>query len=507
MIAASPPSLERWTVAALLAALSTMLIAAGVAALRLPGMVAIAIGLIVAAPLALWLAKRLPSAWDGIRRRRPLLSALWLLLALATLARTAGVAMFMADPAHAAVSAYGFDPFYTGHSCFSGYWQAANLAQQGVPNLYDVQHYYGKTHGIFRFDEFLYLPQFLLLPMVGVSLGGDFDQLRAIWFLIEGGALIACMIALCAWIGDRAGRRAALLIPAVWIATPVLLTLQLGNFQLTAISLSVVAMALFLRERPVLGGALFGFAVFKLFPGILGIWLIATRRWKAVGWTLGFSLLYTVAAWLWFGDAPFRALFEYNLPRMASGESWAFLEMKELGFVAAINDSVPGMVYKLRALDVPGMSRALVQQVSWGWTLIVVALTLLSARRASRMSRLELAANWLALLALASFRSPFLPDHSGLFAPLWIWSLVVAGSAMQGGRVFLFALFWTALAAVLPFTGTALDEGMDRFVVSTASQIVAIGLCLWIVLRRPAGTVGRPADSLPVPFTPQAAAA
>lgn len=503
MITASSPSPERWIVAALLALLSSMLIAVGVSALPVPGVAAIAIGLLAAAPLSPWIARRLPQAWDGLCRRRPLLSALWLLLALATLARTAGVALFMADPSQAALSAFGFDPFYTGHSCFSGYWQAAHLAHDGVQNLYDVQHYYGKTHGIFRFDEFLYLPQFLLLPMLGVSLGGDFDQLRAVWFLIEGGALLACMVALSAWIGERGGRRAGLLIPAVWIATPVLLTLQLGNFQLTAVSLSVVAMALFLRDRPVLGGALFGFAVFKLFPGILGIWLIATRHWKAVGWTLGFSLLYTIAAWLWFGEAPFRALFEYNLPRMASGESWAFLEMKELGFVAAINDSVPGLIYKLRALDVPGMSRALVQQVSWAWTLVVVALTVLSARRAARMSRLELAANWLALLALASFRSPFLPDHTGLFAPLWIWSLLVAGSTLRGGRAAMYALLWVALAAVLPFTGTPLDDGLDRFVVSAVSQIIAIGLSLWIVLRRPAGTIARPADALPAPFTPR----
>ena len=82
--------------------------------------------------------------------------------------------------------------------------------------------------------------------------------------------------------------------------------------------------------------------------------------------------------------------------------------------------------------------------------------------------------------------------------------LLVAGSALRGGRAALYALLWVALAAVLPFTGTPLDDGLDRFVVSAVSQIIAIGLCLWIVLRRPAGTVGRPADTLPTPFTPQA---
>ena len=506
MTAATTPSADRWIVASLLSLLVAMLIATSVAALHAPLAVTAIVGLLSAAALAPWVAKRLPREWDGVRGRRPVLSALWVVLVLAALVRTTGVAMFMADPAHAHLSTYGFDPFYIGHSCYSGYWHAAKLALEGVPNLYEVQQYQGKTSGIFRYDEFMYLPQFLLLPLVGVAFGGDFNELRAVWFTVEGGALLACMIALTVWIGGQPGRRTALLIPAVWIASPVLLTLQLGNFQLTAISLSVVAMTLFWRDRPVLGGALFGFAVFKLFPGILGIYLIATRRWKAVGWTLGFSLLYTAIAYAWIGDQPFRALFEYQLPRMATGEAWAFLEMKELGFVAAINDSVPGLVYKLNALDVPVATRALVQQVSWAWTLVVVGLTLLAAKRASRMSRLELAATWLALLALASFRSPFLPDHTGLFTPLWILSLIAAGSVATGGRTALYALMWLALAAVVPFVGTPLDNGLDRFVVSGISQLIAVGVCLWVVLRKPASNEpGKDPLAMPTPFTPKTA--
>jgi hypothetical protein len=506
---AMPVSIERWVAASLLSMLIAMLIAVGIAAFDAP-LAATAIGAILVFAVSMpWIARRLPREWDGLRSRSPMLSALWLALAVATLVRTAGVALFMADPSHAAISTYGFDTFYIGHSCYSGYWQAAKLALEGVPNLYDIQQYQGKTAGIFRFDEFMYLPQFLLLPLLGVAFGGDFDELRGLWFTVEGGALLACMIALTVWIAGQPGRRAALLIPAVWIASPVLLTLQLGNFQLLAISLSVVAMALFWRDRPILGGALFGFAVFKLFPGILGIYLIATRRWKAVGWTLAFSLLYTAITYLWVGDEPFRALFQYQLPRMASGEAWSFLELKELGFVAAINDSVPGLVYKLNALDVPVATRSLVQQVSWVWTLIVVALTIFSATRATKMSRLELAASWLALLALASFRSPFLPDHTGLFAPLWIWSLIAAGSAHTTRRTALFALMWAALAAVLPFVGTPLDNGLDRFVVSAISQVIAVTLCLWAVLRRPASmnNLGADPQALSTPFTPRAAQA
>lgn len=483
---ATAPSLDRWVAAGLLSTLIAILAGTALAAFGLPAAVAIALAAVGAVCGSLMLAKRLPPGIDALRRKRPLLAFFWLLLAVAALGRTVGIAWFMLDPQAQQASAFGFDQFYTRHSCMSGYWHAAELADQHVKNVYLTEHYAG-FYGIFKIDEYLYLPQFLILPMLGVAAGLDFDQMRGVWFALQGLIVLLCALGVAKWIGGPAGRRAALLIPAVWVATPTALTLQLGNFQLSAIALSLMAFALFWRNRPILGGALFGFAVFKLFPGLLGIYLILTKRWRALFWTLGFSAIYTVIAFLWLGENPFRALFEFHLPRLASGEAWAFLEIPQLAPVAAINDSVPGLVLKLKALGVPGMDMALSRHVGWVWTLFIVALTALAARRAPRMSRHELAMTWTALLALAAFRSPFLPDHTGLFAPLWLWSLVAAGGAFKGGRLFKMALLWLAFTAVVPFMGTPLNDGLDRFVVSGISQAVAIALCLWAVLRKPTG--------------------
>ena len=64
---------------------------------------------------------------------------------------------------------------------------------------------------------------------------------------------------------------------------------------------------------------------------------------------------------------------------------------------------------------------------------------------------------------------------------------------------------WAALAAIVPFAGTPLDNGLDRFVVSGISQIIAVTLCLWVVLRKPgSNTVGKDPLALPTPFTPKA---
>lgn len=486
---------ERWVVAGLAIALLAPVVAvAGVAlGLRLDvsALVAAVLGMAVVPSLA----RRLPREWDELRRTHAAWCAAWLVVAVLAALRSAGVAWFMADPQHAQSSAFWFDPFYVGHSCYSAYWQAAELARSGVENLYDTSHYAGFA-GRFKIDEFFYLPQFLLLPAVGTALGGDFLSLRAAWFVLETALVGGAMVALCRWVGGAVGRRAALLLPAVWLASPVLVTLQLGNFQLAAIAMSVLAMVSFERGRPLLGGALLGFAVFKLFPGLLGIYLIATRQWRAVGWTLAFSALYTVAVYAWLGAAPFEAFVHYQAPRILSGEAWAFLEFEGLEWVNTINASVPGLVLKLKALGVDGMDRALAGKVAWAWTALIVALTLLAARRTARMSRLERAAVWIALLTLAAFRSPFVPDHNGLFAPLWLWGLLAAAWPTTRRWLVGSALVWLALAAVLPFEGIGLSDVAPRMAVSTASQLIAIALCLWVVLRRPSAH-GIAGESLP----------
>jgi hypothetical protein len=242
---------------------------------------------------------------------------------------------------------------------------------------------------------------------------------------------------------------------------------------------------MFEKDRPIAGGALLGFAVFKLFPGILGVYLLFAKRWRAAAWTFLFALIYSLIAYAWMGAKPFEAFLNFHLPRMASGEAWGFLEQEGLGAFVAINDSVPGLVLKLKMLHISGMSRALEMQLSWVWTFFVVVLAALAARRSHAMSRSHRAAAWIALLALASFRSPFLPDHAGLFAPLWLWSVVAASGSKTHLKYILMAVLWLLLEAVIPVSGMPLPDELGRLELSTISQFASLFLCLWVVLRRP----------------------
>lgn len=495
-------SLERGVLAALLLWLFVLAAAVGLTAFRLSPASALLIATLFAALAWRSTVRRLPRELDGLAGRHRLGAALWLLLALVALARASGVALFMADAEHPEYSAWWFDGFYIQHNCFSAWWKAAVLAGERVPNVYESELYAG-TEGRFKLDDFLYLPQFLILPGAGVATGADFLQLRAAWFALEAGSLAAIMLAVCAFVGGAYGRRAALAMPAVWLATPTVLTLQIGNFQIAAIALSVLAMLAFERRRHGLGGALLGFALFKIFPGLLGIYLVTTRQWRAVFATAAACGVYSAIAYLAFGIAPFDAFLHHELPKIASGDAWGWLEADTMGAVVAINDSVPGLVLKLGQLGVSGMTRPVEVSLSMVWTLAAVALAVLAGLRSSVMSPLEKALAWLALLAVAAFRSPFVPDTYGLFPLLWIWSLLAARATPSRGRVALFALLWLPLAASLPFSGMPLPELTMRLVVSTVSQAIAIAVCLWVLLRRPART----ASTLDLPSDAAAPAA
>lgn len=478
-----PISFERMALATAMAALAALLLAPALAGISLPLGIASAVAVAVAGLAFVPIARRLPTEWDGAMARQPVICVAWLLVAAAALVRTAGIAWFMADPAHADASAFWFDDFYIRHSCMSSYWHGAQLAQAGVSNLYDPAHYTG-FEGRFKLDEFLYLPQFLILPRAALALGLDFQGARALWFGVEGALLAGSMIAICAWIGGAAGRRAALLIPAVWLGSPVMVTLQVGNFQLLAISLSVLAMVLFERGRTVLGGALLGFTVFKLFPGLLGIYLLATRQWRAAAWTLAFAVLYSVLALAWLGTAPFEAFVHFQLPRLASGEAWSFLELDGLEAVNAINDSVPGLALKLKLVGLLTDPHAVESVLAWLWTALAVVAAIVGALRRAWMSRLECTMLWIALLAAAVYRSLFVPDHNGLFAPLWLLSIAAAAAPMRRHWLALLPA-WVALTAVLPFGGMPLPGITGRLALSTFCQLMAICLCLWALARRP----------------------
>jgi alpha-1,2-mannosyltransferase len=473
-------SLERTAIAILITTSFGLFAGVACAALTASRVVWVLVAAAVPILASASIARRLPVEFDGLFNKRALLCLLWLALALAAVGRTAGLALYMADTQQPYASAMWFDKFYTNHSCFSGYWKAAQLARAGLENIYDTNLYDGKE-GRFELDDFLYPPQFLILPQAGLAFGANFLQLRAAWFALDAALVAAVMLALCAWIGGAAGRLAGLCLPAAWLGMPTLLTLQIGNFQIAAIAVSVLAMLLFERKQAAVGGALLGFAVLKIFPGILCVYLLFNRQWRALFWTLLFSLIYIVIAYSVFGYKPFADFLSYQLPRMADGEVWAWLESANA--TAAMNDSVPGIVLKLRMLGLSGMDRHLMAIIAWAWSAAIVLMTWMAATHGGTAPRLHKVGVFIALLGLAALHSPFVPDEQGLFPALWLWSVVAGSVATSGKRMGIVAALWLFLSAAMPFDrANGESEVFAVLAVSSASQLLAIGFMFWTLV-------------------------
>jgi hypothetical protein len=267
-----------------------------------------------------------------------------------------------------------------------------------------------------------------------------------------------------------------LLTPLVWAAIPTLSALQKGNVQLMVVALAMLAMVLFERRRSALGGALLAFAlVSKLYPGLLLVYLLTRRDWRAVAWTTAFAIGFTIASVLDTGWGPMAAFLDH-LPGLLGGE--AFPAFRNPAAIA-INYSVPGLVFKLKLFGVPGMSFATAKLVGWAYTLIAVAATILAARRRLRDDDRPLV--WMAILLLATLRSPFLPQAYAAIPPLWLLTLLVATAAPSAKTLFPMMLTWIALNVFIP-----LDVPMDPRLLSVIlllPQAVTVALAVFALRR------------------------
>jgi alpha-1,2-mannosyltransferase len=430
------PAPERVGVALVPAGVAAVLVHTVLRGVGLPAVLSLGLSTAAAVAVAYRLSRRVPDDLAGALRRHALLSIAWVALSLGTIGATARLATFMVDESRTERSVFAFDEFFVHHSCLSAHFQSATLQRTGLPNIYEHTHYEGpngepKFLRGFVIDVFIYPPPFLLLSGLALALSDDFAVWRAVWFGLEGAMVLTTVLAVAFWIGGRTGRRAILLWPVIWLSLPLLLTLQFGNFQLVALAGSMLAMLAFERGRHALGGGILAaMTLGKIFPGILVLLLLFQRRWRSVAWTAGFGILILIVAWAVLGAAPFVAMISYNLPRLSTG---AAVETQfQYPDAIAASHAVFGLVQKLSLLGVPGMSRSTAIASSWAYTGVLIVLVWLGARVSA--NRLPRALVWLALLHLASLRSPFTPEPYAQFPLLWMFVLLLAGVTRYSWR-------------------------------------------------------------------------
>jgi hypothetical protein len=475
------------------AAIAAFTIGAGVTASLVA---AVPIGAVCGALVAVLLWKHPIVSYDPDATSRPLriVSAVATIAALVQLAR---LAVFIVSPAQVAYSQFPSSEFEKRHSCLTAYF-VAGQALLTTPNIYDgalsslpgdpTAKRIPRTLGPFNIDAFEYPPPFLLLPRALGLVAPDFPRLRLVWFGMSAAVLLLGMMAVARVLGPVAGTRAVLLAPLVWTGFPMLNTLQKGNVQIVVIAISMCAMVLFERRRFAAGGALLAYAsVSKLYPGMLVAYLLARRQWRAAAWTAAFSGVVVLLSLLDGGLAPFVA-FREQLPRVLGGEAFAAFRNPS---AVAVNLSIPGIVFKLKLFGVAGMGFAAAKVVGWIYTLVVLGAIALVARGAARDG--EAPAAWLAILILATLRSPFLPQGYGAFPAVWLLTLLAAYRLPTAKNLLLLALVWVCFNLYVP-----LDSIAPRVLalITVVPQLATIAVAV-IALRWPLAVEATETEPMP----------
>jgi alpha-1,2-mannosyltransferase len=403
------------------------------------------------------------------------------LATLAALVQLVRLCVFIVDPAEVgcAIGPSRGLGLPVNHSCLSAYYVAARSVAT-VPNVYAWELYSfpdeGPTVprkprpiGPFNIDAYEYPPPFLLLPRTLAILTPEFLRFRMVWFALNGAVLVIGLLVVARMLGPVAGTRALLFSPLVLASDISIATLQVGNLQAIVSSLAMLAMVLLAQRRYAAGGALLAYAtVSKLFPGLLLVYLLVQRKWRALVWTVGLCIALIAISLVDTGWVPYKAFLDH-LPRLLGGEAFPAFRRP---WAIAQNYSVPGMALKLRLFGVTGASFGAMKIVGWIYTLILLAATVFVARRTLTREQEPLA--WLTILILASLRSPFLPLYA-VIPVLWFLTLLATTVTPTLKTLFGVLLAWVMLNIVVP---ASVDPRLVAAIILLPQMVIVILIVL-----------------------------
>ena len=177
----------------------------------------------------------------------------------------------------------------------------------------------------------------------------------------------------------------------------------------------------------------------KLYPGLLVLYLLLRRDWRAVAWIALFSI--AIRRHLDRG-LRHRSVFRVRHAHAEAPERRGVPALRN-PVAIAVNESIPGLVFKLHLFGVPQMGFAASRVVGWVYTVIAVVLTPRLALQPVAAGREPLA--WIAILILATMRSPFLPTYAP-FPSMWAATLLTALTWGRSGICITAAAAWVVLA-------------------------------------------------------------
>lgn len=447
--------------------------------------VAVAAGLLAAGAAAYWASGLLAGTVGDAAAEHRGLAAVALLFALAAVVQNARLAVYEHDVEKTEYSTVPDDPFRVFHNCFTAYSEAVRFAAEKEENLYREDLYARRTLGQLRVDTYHYPPTFLVLPELLRAVTPDFLAQRRIWYGLEIVVFTAGVLGLAGWIGGTAGGVAALVAPFLLAMPHILTTFQMGNFHLMAFPLALLGMCLIASRRLLPGALMLGYATAgKIFPGLLVLYLIAARRWRAVAAVAAVGIVLAIAALLLFGAGPYRMFVTYEVPRIANGQAFPQIDLVN---AIHLNGAFYGLLAKLRTRGASFLDTATALRLTSLYGFLVIALGVAAALRnrhpdaATPRGRMRLAQLWLALVTLASFRSPFSGFVYAWTGTFWLLVLLAAGAATPVWRAFWLTLLLPFAVGfyTMPAVGTIAPPGTMWMAI--AVHVLAIAVNLWVV--------------------------
>jgi len=416
----------------------------------LPLPVAVVVVVAVSGAAIVKLAPRVPSEIASVLAGKKLLWA-WLLMTMLAAVQLGSLAVFMSDSTARPFAVMPSSDFSTEHNCYTAYFEGVRIGHL-EPNVYEPTLYRPAPRSPrfidgFTVDAYEYPPPFLVFPAIARLLSQSFLTHRTLFFSFECFLLAAAVVAVARRLQRPASDRLVLLLPLFFLALPIRSTLQSGNFQLAAVAMAVLAWTSFARNRNALGGALLGFAVVsKLFPGLLLVYFLARGKLRPVAATIVAAAGFAALALLLFGADVYRAFFSFHVPRLISGD--AFPMLKFVPPAILINHSVYGIVLKAKLLGLTTHGMETAARIAWGYTIVLLAVTVMIARRAK--DEFEPRA-MLAILALGALRAPFLPVDYGTLVPITIAVVALASGPSTRRSLWFWIIAFAMLNILFPF--------------------------------------------------------
>ncbi len=177
-----------------------------------------------------------------------------------------------------------------------------------------------------------------------------YDAAQTYWVWISAGLWLVCVGALIGRVLAQRPLFAAFLIVLSLMYPPMAHSLELGQINIVLFALIVSAAWLMARDRSVLAGALLGVAALvKPHLGLLWIYLLWKRQWKAAGSFVVTVLILTVGALVSLGIEPFRVYVFDVLPKISGGQAY-IANQSAYGVLARVFVSDPAYLFADRLM-------------------------------------------------------------------------------------------------------------------------------------------------------------